>query len=163
MTITVKARHPALGAEIHGIDMRQPANAATLQQVSDAWMKHLVLVFPGQHITDREHVDFTRQLGEPEIFHQTSLHLRSDAVREIFLVSNVDERGKLMRPTEPSQKQLSSSQMWHTDSSYRPVPSMGRASSNFALRTYSRRAPRASSSGHVNVRRAITATNRCAC
>jgi alpha-ketoglutarate-dependent taurine dioxygenase len=125
MTITVKARHPALGAEIHGVDMRQPMDAATLQQVNDAWMKHLVVVFPGQHVTDHEHVAFTRQFGEPEIFHQTSLHLRSDAVREIFLVSNVDQHGRLMKPSAPSQKQLSSSQMWHTDSSYRPMPSAG--------------------------------------
>jgi alpha-ketoglutarate-dependent taurine dioxygenase len=125
MTITVKARHPALGAEIHGVDMRQPLDAETLQAVVDAWMKHLVVVFPDQHITDQEHVTFTRQLGEPEIFHQTSLHLRSDGVKEIFLVSNVDERDRLMRPSEPSQKQLSSSRMWHTDSSYRPMPSVG--------------------------------------
>lgn len=125
MTITVKPRHPALGAEVRGIDMHQPLDAETLKAVSDAWMKHLVLVFPGQNITDREHVTFTRHFGDVEIFHQTSLHLRSDRVAEIFLVSNVDEEGRLMRPSEPSQKQLSSSQQWHTDSSYRPLPSMG--------------------------------------
>jgi len=125
MAITVKARHPALGAEVHGVDMRHPMDAATLKAVSDAWMKHLVLVFPGQHVTDREHIAFTRQFGEPEIFHQTSLSLRSDREKEIFLVSNVDDQDRVMKPSEPSQKQLSSSRMWHTDSSYRPMPSMG--------------------------------------
>jgi taurine dioxygenase len=105
--------------------MRQALDAATAQAVSDAWMKHLVLVFPDQHISDAEHVAFTRRFGEPEIFHQTSLHLRSDRVREIFLVSNVDEQDRLMTPSEPSQKQLSSSRQWHTDSSYRPMPSVG--------------------------------------
>ena len=30
MTITVKARHPALGAEIHGVDMYQPLDTATV-------------------------------------------------------------------------------------------------------------------------------------
>lgn len=125
MTITVKARHPALGAEIRGVDMRRPLDAETLAQISDAWMKHLVVVFPDQPISDAEHVAFTRHFGEPEIFHQISLHLRSDRVKEIFLVSNVDEQGRLMRPTEPSQKQLSSARQWHTDSSYRPMPSVG--------------------------------------
>jgi alpha-ketoglutarate-dependent taurine dioxygenase len=125
MTITVTPRHPALGAEVRGIDMRQPMDAETLQAVSDAWMKHLVLVFPDQRITDQEHVAFTRHFGDPEVFHQTSLHLRSDRVREIFLVSNVDDQNRVMRPSEPSQKQLSSSRMWHTDSSYRPTPSVG--------------------------------------
>ena len=125
MTITVVPRHPALGAEIRGVDMRRPLDAPTRQEILDAWMKHLVVVFPDQPITDQEHVAFTRQFGEPEIFHQTSLHLRSDRVREIFLVSNVDEDGRLMQPSEPSQKQLSSSRQWHTDSSYRPQPSVG--------------------------------------
>ena len=125
MTITVKARHPALGAEIHGVDMRRPLDAATVQQITDAWTRHLVVVFPDQPITDQQHVAFTRHFGEPEIFHQTSLHLRSDRVKEIFLVSNVDEQDRLMPPSEPSQKQLSSARLWHTDSSYRPMPSVG--------------------------------------
>jgi alpha-ketoglutarate-dependent taurine dioxygenase len=125
MAMTVKARHPALGAEIHGVDMRRPMDPQTVQAVRDAWAKHLVLVFPDQRITDQEHVAFTRHFGEPEIFHQTSLNLRSDRVKEIFLVSNVDENDRLMKPSEPSQKQLSSSRQWHTDSSYRPMPSIG--------------------------------------
>jgi taurine dioxygenase len=125
MTITVTPRHPALGAEVRGIDMHRPLDAETVKAVRDAWTRHLVLVFPDQQISDQEHVAFTRHFGEPEIFHQTSLSLRSDRVREIFLVSNVDEAGRLMRPSEPSQKQLSSSRQWHTDSSYRPMPSVG--------------------------------------
>src|SRR6185369_6385800 len=125
MGITVIPRHPALGAEVRGIDMRQPIDGATRQAVLDAWTRHLVLVFPDQDITDAEHVAFTRHFGEPEIFHQTSLNLRSDRVREIFLVSNVDENDRLMTPAEPSQKQLSSARRWHTDSSYRPMPSVG--------------------------------------
>ena len=125
MAITVKPRHPALGAEIRGVDMTKPVDAETIRQVHDAWMKHLVVVFPDQRITDQQHVAFTRNFGEAEIFHQTSLHLRSDRVREIFLVSNVDEQNHLLPPSEPGQKQLSSSQQWHTDSSYRPLPSMG--------------------------------------
>src|SRR5215470_5583381 len=125
MPITVTPRHPAIGATVDGVDMRRPMDSATRQAVLDAWTRHLVLVFPDQRITDQEHVAFTRHFGEPEIFHQTSLHLRSDRVREIFLVSNVDENDRLMTPAEPSQKQLSSSRQWHTDSSYRTMPSVG--------------------------------------
>jgi alpha-ketoglutarate-dependent taurine dioxygenase len=125
MGISVKSRHPALGAEIGGVDLRRPVDSATVQAIKDAWTRHLVLVFPGQDITDAEHVAFTRYFGEPEIFHQTSLNLRSDRVKEIFLVSNVDENDRLMTPSAPSQKQLSSSRQWHTDSSYRPMPSVG--------------------------------------
>ena len=125
MPLTVTPRHPALGAEVRGIDMRKPMDPATARAVRDAWTRHLVLIFPDQPITDQEHVAFTRQFGEPEIFHQTSLHLRSDDVKEIFLVSNVDAQNRIVMPSDPGQKQLNSSRQWHTDSSYKTLPSIG--------------------------------------
>jgi len=52
--LQVRSLHPALGAEVRGIDMRAPLDPATFQALHDVWMQHLVLVFPGQHITDAE-------------------------------------------------------------------------------------------------------------
>ena len=121
--LTVRPLHPALGAEVRGIDMRQPLDDATRQELLDAWTRHLVLVFPGQPVTDEEHVAFTRFLGEPEIFHQAII--KSTRVREIFRVSNVNDEGLLMPPTDPTVRQLSLAQYWHTDSSYLPIPCVG--------------------------------------
>ena len=121
--LTVKPLSPALGAEVRGIDMRRPLDDETKQELLDAWMRHLVLVFPGQHITDEEHVAFTRYLGEPEIFHQKII--KSKSVREIFRVSNVDDEGRLMPADNPTVKQLSLAQSWHTDSSYKTTPCIG--------------------------------------
>ena len=121
--LTVRPLHPALGAEVLGIDMRQPLDDATRQELLDAWTQHLVLVFPGQPVTDEEHVAFTRFLGEPEIFHQAII--KSTRVREIFRVSNVNDEGLLMPPTDPTVRQLSLAQYWHTDSSYLPIPCVG--------------------------------------
>ena len=123
MSITVTPLHPALGAAIRGVDMRRPMPPDLFQQVHDAWMKHLVVVFPDQTITDEEHVAFTRHFGEPEIFHQTII--RSRAVKEIFRVSNVDDDGNLMPPSHPTVRQVSLAQLWHTDSSYRRMPCVG--------------------------------------
>ena len=123
MTISVKSLHPAIGAEIRGVDLRRDIDPETFQAVHDAWMEHLVVVFPDQKITDEEHVAFTRYFGEPEIFHQKII--RSRAVKEIFRVSNVDDDGNLMPPSHPTVKQVSLAQMWHTDSSYRQTPCIG--------------------------------------
>ena len=120
--LTVRKLHPALGAEVRGIDFRH-ASADQLRQVHDLWMEHLVLVFPGQHVTDEEHVAFTRLLGEPEIFHQKII--KSQRVPEIFRVSNVDDAGVLMPPDHPVAKQVALAQFWHTDSSYLEVPCVG--------------------------------------
>ena len=103
--------------------MRAPLDPATFQALHDVWMQHLVLVFPGQHISDAEHVEFTRSFGEPEIFHQNII--RSRRVKEIFRVANVDDEGNLMSPDHPTVKQVSLAQFWHTDSSYRAIPCTG--------------------------------------
>jgi len=121
--LQVRALHPAVGAEVRGVDMRDPLDAQTFQAVHDAWMEHLVLVFPAQHITDDQHVSFTRSFGEPEIFHQNII--RSRRVKEIFRVSNVDDDDNLMPPDHPTVKQVSLAQFWHTDSSYRVTPCVG--------------------------------------
>jgi alpha-ketoglutarate-dependent taurine dioxygenase len=121
--LTVRRLGEALGAEVRGVDARRPMDEETFRELHDAWMRHLVLVLPDQRVSDTEHVAFTRYFGEPEIFHQSII--KSKSVREIFRVSNVDEDGKLMPPTNPTVKQLNLSQLWHTDSSYRTMPCMG--------------------------------------
>ncbi|MGA3397579.1 MAG: TauD/TfdA family dioxygenase [Acetobacteraceae bacterium] len=121
--LTVRPLHPALGAEVRGVDMRAPLGPDSFKAVHDAWMQHLVLVFPAQHITDAEHVAFTRSFGEPELFHQKII--RSSRVPEIFRVSNVDDDGNLMPPEHPTVQQVALAQFWHTDSSYRAIPCTG--------------------------------------
>jgi alpha-ketoglutarate-dependent taurine dioxygenase len=121
--LTVRKLHPALGAEVRGLDMNQLLDAETFRELHDIWMDHLVLVFPAQHVTDAQHVVFTRYFGEPEIFHQKII--RSERVKEIFRVSNVDENNVLMPPDHPVAQQVALAQFWHTDSSYRNIPCTG--------------------------------------
>jgi alpha-ketoglutarate-dependent taurine dioxygenase len=121
--LQVRSLNPALGAEVRGVDMSKPMDPATFKELHDAWMQYLVIVFPEQHVTDEQHVAFTRNFGEPEIFHQSII--KSKRVREIFRVSNVDDDGKLMPPDHPTVRQLSAAQYWHTDSSYRTIPCTG--------------------------------------
>jgi alpha-ketoglutarate-dependent taurine dioxygenase len=119
----VRRLNPALGAEVRGVDMGKPMDATTFKELHEAWMQYLVIVLPEQHVSDEQHVEFTRNFGEPEIFHQKII--KSKSVREIFRVSNVDDEGKLMPPDHPTVRQLSLAQSWHTDSSYRTIPCTG--------------------------------------
>ncbi len=122
-SLEVKKLHPSLGAAVSGVDFNRPLPPETVAAIKQAWAEHLVLVFPGQHITDEQHVAVTRYFGEPEVFHQNII--KSKFVKEIFRVANTDEDGKLMAPSHPTMKQLSGARQWHTDSSYRERPSIG--------------------------------------
>ena len=121
--LEIRKLHPAIGAEVRGVDFNAPLPAETVDAIHAAWMDRLVLVFPGQRVTDERHVEVTRGFGEPEVFHQDIL--KSTRVKEIFRVSNTDEDGRIMPREHPTMRQLSSARRWHTDSSYRPVPAMG--------------------------------------
>ena len=115
--------HPALGAEVTGVDLAAPMTAETFAALHQAWMDHLVLVFPGQALSDEQQIAFARRFGGLEVHHQEII--KSRAAPEIFRVSNVDDDGNLMTPEHPSVAQISLAQRWHTDSSYREIPSMG--------------------------------------
>jgi len=55
---------PALGAEVSGLDLSQPLDAATVAQLRAAWLEHLVLRFRGQVLTDPQLLALSRHLGE---------------------------------------------------------------------------------------------------
>ncbi|MDX2159677.1 MAG: TauD/TfdA family dioxygenase [Hyphomicrobiaceae bacterium] len=121
--LVVELRHPLIGAEVRGLDLARPLDAATRAAIDDLWMKHLLLIFPGQAITDEQHIAFGRNFGDLEI--HPSLAHRSSHNKEIYRVSNVDEAGNIIAPKETAWQYLNLSWLWHTDSSFREVPSKG--------------------------------------
>ena len=125
MTVDLKiqALHPALGAEVVGLDLAETMDDETFQAIRDAWMKHLVLAFPNQTLSEEEQITFSQRFGALEEHHQDIIKSRSSP--QIFRVSNVNDEGNIMSSDHPSIAQISLAQRWHTDSSYRAVPSMG--------------------------------------
>ena len=125
MTVDLKiqALHPALGAEVVGLDLAETMDDETFQAIRDAWMKHLVLVFPNQTLSEEQQITFSQRFGALEEHHQDIIKSRSSP--QIFRVSNVNDEGNIMSSDHPSIAQISLAQRWHTDSSYRAVPSLG--------------------------------------
>ena len=120
--ITITRRHPLIGAEIRGVDLGRVDDEA-FRRIYDAWLEHLLLVFPEQDVTDDEQIAFARRFGDLEI-HPSREH-RSSRHPEIYRVSNVDERGNIMPQESKGWRYMNLTWLWHTDSSFREVPSMG--------------------------------------
>ena len=118
--LSVRSLHPALGAEVTGIDLAAPLAPETFAALHQAWMEHLVLVLPGQALSDEQQIALARRFGDLEVHHQDII--KSRTAPEIFRVSNVDDDGNLMTPANPSVVQIALAQRWHTDSSYRRLP-----------------------------------------
>ena len=54
---------PFLGAEITGVDLTQPLDAAAVDAIRQAHAEHGVLVFPGQGISSQDLMRFGRYFG----------------------------------------------------------------------------------------------------
>lgn len=120
---SITRRHPLIGAEVRGVNLSEALHPDTARALHAAWMEHLLLIFPEQAISDEQHIAFARHFGELES--HPSLAHRSSRNREIYRVSNVDEAGNIIPPKDTAWQYLSQSWRWHTDSSFRAVPSKG--------------------------------------
>ena len=123
VALETSKRHPLIGTEVRGVDLSRPLDEETFQALHDLWMSDLLLIFPDQPISDEAHIAFGRRFGDLEI--HPSLAHRSSRNKEIYRVSNVGEDGNIIPPKETSWQYLSQSWRWHTDSSFREIPSKG--------------------------------------
>lgn len=53
-----------LGAEVRGVDLREPLAPEVWQEIRQAFADHQVLLFPDQPLTHEQHLAFSRHFGE---------------------------------------------------------------------------------------------------
>ena len=116
-SITVTPVGYALGAEVTGIDLAQPLSKADFETILNAWHQHLILVFPDQHITPLQQIEFSRHFGQLD-HHESQPFNRHPEHDDMMLITNKLVRGK------PSQTKTAG-QNWHTDLSYTIRPAKG--------------------------------------
>ena len=109
----IRPLSPVLGAEVVGLDLAQPLDAATRREVYDAFCRYQVLCFRDQRLSKDQQIAFTEQFGTLE---RHIARNRGSDNPLVHTVSNLGPDGK------PSGKV--GSQEWHTDKSFRPEPSL---------------------------------------
>ena len=124
-SITIKPLHPLFAAELSGIDLSRAIGDAERQAVSDAMDRHAVVVLPGQRLDDDSQVAFSGLYGPLEVappvrgkHGDAALNARIRH-KEIFDVSNLDERGNILDLDDQRRAYRDGNQLWHTDSSFR--------------------------------------------
>ena len=118
---TIHRLSPALGAEVVGIDLAQPLDAATVTRVRDAFQEYHLLCFRDQHLTDDELMAFSLQFGPLEGFPEKD---KTRGKVEVYNVANVSPEGVHLPAEDPRVIFQRNNARWHTDSSYRFVPSL---------------------------------------
>lgn len=120
-TLQMRRLHPAFGVEIGGADLRRPLDDGTWAHIWEAFNEHSLLVFHGQPLTDDEQMRFSQRFGPLETTVKT-LGKEDRLHPNLVELANVDEDGKLMDWSDRRMLYQSGNQMWHSDSSFKPVP-----------------------------------------
>jgi taurine dioxygenase len=66
-SLTITPVSGALGAAVHGMDLRDPLGEAEVEQILALLDEHLVLFFPGQHLDDAQQLRFALCFGQPYV------------------------------------------------------------------------------------------------
>ena len=105
-----------LGAEVLGLDLSRPVGTDDFARIHRAHLDHHVLVFRDQHITPAQQVEFSRRFGRLQIHVLRQFQLPSDP--EVLIISNIKEDGQPIGLGDAGH-------YWHSDLSYKAVPSLG--------------------------------------
>src|SRR5579875_583717 len=100
---------PTIGAEIHGVDLRQPLPDETLAAVRRALLDWKVLFFRDQHITTEQHLYFARRFGPLEV--HPFAPSKPGYPEVLAITHDRDSRGR--------------ENTWHSDVTWRAEPSLG--------------------------------------
>ena len=113
----VRSLSAVMGAEVRGLDLSRPLSPEKFDTVLKAFHRHLLLVFPDQHIDEAQHIAFSRRFGELQV-HVLDQY-RHPQYCEIYVLSNV---GKTGEPTgsHPDKGTL----VWHSDLSFQKRPAL---------------------------------------
>ncbi len=109
-TIHVTPVSPVIGAEISGVDLREPLDDEALAEIEAAWNAHLVLFFRDQDLTLDQHKSVGRRFGELHIHPAAP----KDAEHPEILVVHGDNTVKFVAGS-----------LWHSDVSCDADPPMG--------------------------------------
>jgi taurine dioxygenase len=100
---------PTIGAEIRGVDLREPLDGATRRAVEQALLDHLVIFFRDQPLSPEEHVAFAKQFGEISI---PPFAPKYGTKPELIVLDQVHPKDE-------------GADAWHSDNTFMPEPPLG--------------------------------------
>jgi alpha-ketoglutarate-dependent 2,4-dichlorophenoxyacetate dioxygenase len=125
MPVVIASIPGAFAGEVAGVDCAAPLDEADVRAIDMGMERHAVLVFRGQPLTDEQQIAFTRHFGELERY-ETPGHVRKREEerlgRGIADFSNLTRAGAIMSPEDRVWLFKLGDRLWHSDSSFRPVP-----------------------------------------
>jgi len=114
--IEIRKVSPKIGAEIGGVDVRD-LDDATFRAVYQAFLDHILIVVPGQDLTEQQFLDFSARFGELKAHITKKAHHPRHPF--LLLMDNRIEDTRTGEETQSASPRLVRiGNVWHTDTSY---------------------------------------------
>jgi alpha-ketoglutarate-dependent 2,4-dichlorophenoxyacetate dioxygenase len=124
MTLSFRPLHTLFAAEVSPIDLRNPHDQSTLDEIRAGMDRYGVLVFHDQPFTDEDQLAFARRFdGELHAKTGVSVLQKSRLGNEALTdISNLDEDGEVMKSSDRRRMYSLGNRLWHTDASFQDPP-----------------------------------------
>lgn len=126
-TLEIRQVAATFGAEIRGLDASRPLAPPELKALVDALDRYGVVILPDQHLTPEQQIVISEQLGPLENSDEGSPSFRK--LREnmrftdsrVSEISNFSQGDTLLEEDDIRRLFTFANQLWHSDSTFRPV------------------------------------------
>ena len=115
----IKNLGTTLGVEIIGFNLKKNIDKNIIGQVSDLLSQFSVVVIRDQNITNEQHINFSEYFGDLEVTKTGT----NGAGSKLIILQNFDEDGNIVPPTDRQRLNNLANQEWHSDSSFKKIPS----------------------------------------
>ena len=115
MSLSVERINDTFVGEVDGVNLSDDHSDGEIGDIRSALMKHGILVFHGQNMSNQQHVRFSQKFGPSEI-HTVKQYLL-EGFPEIIALANRGDKG-----TKPI---ANGGAYWHSDITYKVRPPMG--------------------------------------
>ena len=121
MSVTTRRLTQCFAAEIGGVDIARPIDESAWAPIRAALDEHSVLVFRGTALADETQVAFSQRFGRLEVTRSMNPAAGTPFARQ----SNLDiATGEVIPAEDRRMVYQLANMLWHSDSSFKPVPSL---------------------------------------
>ena len=125
MSIAISPMTAAFAAEIGDVDLTQPLAESDFADIQNAFWKYSVLIFPGQDLTQDQHLAFGQRFGRVETDRTLDPKTTPSRFSGSFAdISNLSADGKIWGEQSRQRMYKAGNKLWHTDSSFKFLPSL---------------------------------------
>ena len=108
--ITLNPIAGAMGVEIEGVDLSQPLDNKTFDEIHQAFLENLVIIFHDQNLTPEQCKAFAQRFGPLEIYP---------------FVKGLDDHPEIFEIRKEPDEQRNFGGRWHSDMSFSDQPPVG--------------------------------------